>query len=288
MEYFGVFAAMRQHGGMERFGTKCGSPPLEEIDGICAHGHMREGITDNLTLAFAHIEGFPLHRRSGVLHHIPRFAKGERIHERVGADELVKMRLAFVEIMVVGHEIHFLGPIRIVHAALVGGNHEVRGEWLAGAYLGDGVPLGFVEVQQGIVAETFVIELLTGIHHGIGPHESRKQHFIERMDLLPPESGSPRLVEHVNRSIAGLAPYSERLQCVVRIIVTIVPTVFVAHMPGGHVRIGAITFGQFTAHGQRVFLEYRAIRTPRLARSRTDRMTVLVSRENLRMRFVQP
>ena len=59
-------------------------------------------------------------------------------------------------------------------------------------------------------------------------------------------------------------------------------------MPGGHVRVATVAFGEFAAQGQRVFLEYRAGRTPGLARSGVDLMAVLVARQHFGVLFVQP
>ena len=65
-----------------------------------------------------------------------------------------------MEVVIVGHEVHLIRPFGVVHDALVGGDHEVRGERLVGADLLDGVAFGFVEVEQHVVAEPLVIQLL--------------------------------------------------------------------------------------------------------------------------------
>ena len=287
-EHPGVFTGVWQHGGVEGLRSECGSPPLEKVDGVGAHGHVRKGVAHDFTLTFADIERLPLYRRSGVLHHIPRLAERQRIHERVGTGEFVEMRFAFMEVMIVGDEIHFFGPIGIVHAALVGGDHEVRGEWLVGADFGDGVTLGLVEVEQHIVAESLEIQFLSGIDHAVGAHEARDEHFVEAVHLLPPEGGAPSRVERVDGAVFALTPLAEGGQGVVGVVFAVVPAIFVAHVPSRHIWIVAIAFGEFTTHGKRICFEYRAGRAPRLTRAGVDLMTVFVSRKNLRMAFVQP
>ena len=287
-EQFGVFACVGHERGVEGFGTECGGTPLEEVDGVGAHGHMRNGVAYGFTLALACVERLPLHGRSGVFHHIPRLAECEGIHQSVGAEQLVDMGFALVEVVVVRHEIDFFGPVGIIHAALVGGDHEVCGERLVGADFGDCITFSLVEVEQHIVAEAFEIKLLTGVHHGIGTHEARDEHFVESVHFLTPEGSAPRFVEVFDGAIFTLAPQAECVERVVGVIVTVVPAVFVAHMPCGDVRVGAVTFGQFAAQGERVFLEYRACRAPGLARSRVDGMAEFVSRQHFRVLFVQP
>ena len=287
-EQFGVFARVGHECGVEGFGSECGGTPLEEVDGVGTHGHMRNGVTHGFTLALACVERLPLHGRSGMFHHIPRLAEREGIHQSVGAEQFVDMRFALMEVMVVRHEIDFLGPVGVVHAALVGGDHEVRGERLVGADFGDGVAFGLIEVEQHIVAETLEIKLLTGVHHGVGAHETRDEHFVETVHFLTPEGGAPRLVEVFDGTVFAFAPQAEGIERVVGVIVTVVPAVFVAHMPCGDVRVGAVAFGQFAAQGERVFLEHRACRAPGLARSRVDGMAEFVLRQHFRVLFVQP
>ena len=52
--------------------------------------------------------------------------------------------------------------------------------------------------------------------------------------------------------------------------------------------VSAVPFGELAAQGQRIFLEYRAGRAPRLARAGVDGVAVLVTRKDLRVAFVQP
>ncbi len=287
-EQLRVLASMRHHGGMERLGTKRGRAPLEEIDRIGAHRHMRERVAHRLALALAGIERLPLHRRRGMFHDVPRLAQRERIHQRVGTRQFVKVGFAFVEIVVVGDEIHLPGPIGVVHAALVGGDHEVRGERLVRADLRDRVALGLVEVEEHVVAESFKIEFLTGIHHGVGAHEPRDEHFVETVHLLAPERGSPRLVERRDGPVLAFAPFAESRQRVVGIVLAVVPSVFVAHMPCGDVWVGTVPFGEFAAQRERVFLEHRAGRAPGLPGTGVDGMAVFVPRKHLGMLFIQP
>ena len=249
---------------------------------------MRNGVTHGFALALACVERLPLHGRSGMFHHIPRLAEREGIHQSVGAEQFVDMRFALMEVMVVRHEIDFFGPVGIIHAALVGGDHEVCGERLVGADFGDCITFSLVEVEQHIVAEAFEIKLLTGVHHGIGTHEARDEHFVESVHFLTPEGSAPRLVEVFDGTVFAFAPQAESIERVVGVIVTVVPAVFVAHMPCGDVRVGAVAFGQFAAQGERVFLEHRACRAPGLARSRVDGMAEFVSRKHFRVLFVQP
>ena len=287
-EQLRVLAGVRNHGRMERFGTERGRAPLEEVDGVGAHGHMGQGVTHGLALALAGVKRLPLHRRGGVFHDVPRLAERERIHESVGAGQLVEVGFALVEVVVVGYEVHFLGPGGVVHAALVGGDHEVRGERLVGADFGDRVAFGFVEVEEHVVAEPFEVELLAGVDHRVGAHEPWDEHFVEAVHLLAPEGGAPRLIERVDGAVLAAAPCAEGLERVVGVVLAVVPPVFVAHVPCGHIRVGAVPFGELAAQGQRVFLEHRAGRAPGLARAGVDRMAVLVTRKDLRVAFVQP
>lgn len=172
-----------------------------------------------------------------MLHDIPRLAKRKRIHESVGARQFVKVHLTpFVEVVVVRDEVHFVGPVSIVHAALVRGDHEVRGERLVRADFGDRVAFGLVEVEKHVVAESLEIELLTGVDHGIGAHEPWDEHFVEVVHLLTPEGGAPRLVERVDGAVLAAAPCAEGLERIVGVVLAVVPAVFVAHMP-------AVTYG---------------------------------------------
>ena len=200
-----------------------------------------------------------------MLHHVPRLAQREGVHERVRAGELVQVGFAFMEVVVVGHEVHLAGPFGVVHDALVGGDHEVRGERLAGADLLDSVTFGLVEVEQHVVAEPLIVELLRRVDHGIAAHVTRQQHLVETVHVLRPEGRAPRLVQRVDGTVLGLAPRAERGQGVVGVVVAVVPAVFVAHVPGGHIRVVLVVFGKFAAQAQRVFLEHRACGLPRLA-----------------------
>ena len=56
----------------------------------------------------------------------------------------------------------------------------------------------------------------------------------------------PYLASHHVRNAAG----------VVGVVVAVVPAVFVAHVPGGHIRVVLVAFGKFAAQAQRVFLEH--------------------------------
>ena len=111
---------------------------------------------------------------------------------------------------------------------------------------------------------------------------------METVHFLTPEGGAPRLVEVFDGAVFAFAPQAEGVERVVGVIVTVVPAVFVAHMPCGDVRVGAVAFGQFAAQGERVFLEHRACRAPGLARSRVDGMAEFVLRQHFRVLFVQP
>lgn len=206
-----------------------------------------------------------------MFHDIPGLAECERVHQRVGTCQFVKVHLTpFVEVVVVRDEVHFVGPVSVIHAALVGGDHEIRGERLVGADFGDRVAFGLVEVEKHVVAESLEIELLTGVDHGIGAHEPWDEHFVEAVHFLTPESGAPRLVERADGAVLAFAPQAEGVERVVGVVIAIVPPVLVAHVPGGHVRVGAVAFGELAAQGERVFLEYRAGRAPRLARAGVD------------------
>ena len=200
-----------------------------------------------------------------MLHHVPRLAQREGVHERVRAGEFVQVGFALMEVVIVGHEVHLIRPFGVVHDALVGGDHEVRGERLVGADLLDGVAFGFVEVEQHVVAEPLVIQLLRRVDHGVAAHVARQQHLVEAVHVLGPEGRAPRFVQRVDGPVFGLAPRAERGQGVVGVVVAVVPAVFVAHVPGGHIRVVLVVFGKFAAQAQRVFLEHRACGLPRLA-----------------------
>ena len=262
---FRIGARVGHHRGVERLGTRCGLPPLEEVDGVGTHGHVGQGVAHELAGALAHVKRLPLDGGGGVLHHVPRLAERERVHERVRAGEFVQMGFALMEVVIVGHEVHFVCPLRVVHGALVGGDHEVRGERLAGADFFDGVAFGLVEVEQHVVAEPLVIQLLGRVDHAVAAHVARQQHLVEAVHVLGPEGRAPRFVQRVDGPVFGLAPRAERGQGVVGVVVAVVPAVFVAHVPGRHVWIVLVVFGKFAAQAQRVFLEHRACGLPRLA-----------------------
>ena len=129
---------------------------------------------------------------------------------------------------------------------------------------------------------------MTGVDHGIGTHEPRNEHLVEAVHFLTPESGAPRLVERADGAVLAFAPQAEGVERVVGVVIAIVPPVLVAHVPGGHVRVGAVAFGELAAQGERVFLEYRAGRAPRLARAGVDGVAEFVARQHFGMLFVQP
>ena len=60
-EQFGVFARMGHERGVEGFGAECGGTPLEEVDGVGTHGHVRDGVSYSFALALACVERLPLH-----------------------------------------------------------------------------------------------------------------------------------------------------------------------------------------------------------------------------------
>ena len=82
-----------------------------------------------------------------MLHHVPRLAQREGVHERVRAGEFVQVGFALMEVVIVGHEVHLIRPFGVVHDALVGGDHEVRGERLVGADLLDGVAVSYTHLD---------------------------------------------------------------------------------------------------------------------------------------------
>ena len=56
-----VGARVGQHGGVERLGAGHGLPPLEEADGVGAHGHVGQGVAHKFAGPFARVERLPLH-----------------------------------------------------------------------------------------------------------------------------------------------------------------------------------------------------------------------------------
>ena len=111
---------------------------------------------------------------------------------------------------------------------------------------------------------------------------------MESVHFLTPEGSAPCLVEVFDGAVFTFAPQAECVERVVGVVITVVPAVFVAHMPCGDVRVGAIAFGQLAAQGERVFLEYRTCRAPGLAGSSIDGVTKFVLRKHFRVLFVQP
>ena len=49
------------------------------------------------------------------------------------------MRISGGEIMVVGNEVDLITPIRVIHHALVGRYHEIRGKWFVRTNIFDGI-----------------------------------------------------------------------------------------------------------------------------------------------------
>ena len=193
-----------------------------------------------------------------------------------------------VEVVVVGDEVDFAGPSRVVHAALVGEDHEVRGERLAGADRLDRVAFRLVEVEEHVVAEPLEVQLLGRVDHRVRAHVPRQRHLIERVHMLGPERRAPRLVQRVDRAVPLLAPHVERGERVVGVVVAVVPPVLVAHMPCGDIRVVLVVFGEFAAQGERVLLEHGAGGPPRLAAAGVDDVPVPVARQHFRMMLVQP
>ena len=261
-EHRRIWARVRHHSGVERLRTGARLSPLEEVDGVRAHRHMGQSVADHLAVAFARVDRLPLYGGRGMLHQIPRVVAGEPADQRIGAGQLVQMGFSGHEIVVVGHEIDLGGPVGVVERALVGGDHEVRGKWLVRANSLDDVALRHVEPLERVRTETRVIQLLGGVDHRIGAHVAGHVDLVEAADLLRPERGAPRLVHRLRRAVPGLAPALERAYGVVGIVHRVVPAVFVAHVPGGHVGVVLVPFGELAAQGQRVLTEHRAGRPP--------------------------
>lgn len=249
---------MRQHHRMECLRPAARLPPLEEIDCVRAHRHMRQCVTQQLVMAFARVDWFPLHARRGGLHQVPRLAARDRRHKRIRAQQLIQRGFALIEVVVVGHKIHFGAPLRVIHCALVSGDHEVRGDRLVWADRGDRIPLRTIAVEQRVIAEPFKIELLRRVHHRVRAHVPGQQHLLETAHLLRPERRAPSLIELPHRAVFALAPCAECAQSLVGVVMAIVPPILIAHMPRGHRRIVAIPFGEPVAQFERVLAEYGA------------------------------
>ena len=131
-ERLGILPRMRQHRGMELLRAGPGLAPLEVAHGIGSHGHVRQGIAHQLAGFLAIVDWSPVHGRGGMLHQEPRILAGDAVHQRSRERELVQMRLARNEVMVIRHEIDLAAPIVVIQYGTAGGDHEVGGLRLGG------------------------------------------------------------------------------------------------------------------------------------------------------------
>lgn len=112
-EQFRIAARVGHHRGVERLGTRRGLPPLEEADGIGAHGHVGQGVAHELAGALARVQRLPLDGGGGVLHHVPRLAGADcfdgvafglvEVEQHVVAEPFVIQLLGRVDHAVAAH-----------------------------------------------------------------------------------------------------------------------------------------------------------------------------------------
>ena len=287
-EDLGVLTRVGKHGGMVLLRARLGLAPLEVAHRVRAHGHVRQRVAHQLARLLAIVDRTPVDRRRGVLHQEPWFLAGDAVHQRRGERELVQMRLARREVVVVRHEIHLAAPVVVVQSRARGGDHEIRGQRPARRDLGQRVALGDVERLQRVRAEPFEIEQLAGVHEVAVADETGRDDLGEIVHALRPERRSPRVVHLLDRAVTSLAPLAERAFRVLGIVEAVVATVLVAHMPGDHVRVVLIVFGHRAAEFQRVFAEHRAGGTPMLTSPRLAYVATVVLPQHLRMGLGEP
>ena len=287
-EVLAVLAGVRQHSGVVLLRTGLGLPPLEVADRVRAHGQMRQGITDQLAGLLAVVDRTPVHGAGRMLHQPPRVLARDAVHQRGGVGQLVEMLLTGGEVMVVRDEIDLVAPIVVVQTGAGGRDHEVRGQRTARGNLGEHVALGDVERLERIRAEPLEVQQLARVHEVALADEARRDDLREVVHALRPEGRAPRLVDRVDGAVALLAPALERPHRVVGVVEAVVAAVFVAHMPGDHIRVVLVVLGHSAAQVERVLAEDRAGGTPVLARARPAYVAVLVAPQHLGVLLGEP
>jgi hypothetical protein len=119
-------------------------------------------------------------------------------------DLLVGVRAQHV--VVVGDQVDLLAPAQVVQRLEVRG-HEVRGDRLV-ADGADGVPLGAVELEQGVGAEPVPVQLLGRVALGRG--DPGRDDLVPVAVPLAPEGGAPGVVQGVQVGVPALQPPAER------------------------------------------------------------------------------
>ena len=153
-----VLAGMRQHGRVELFRASPGLPPLEVADGISTKRQVSQGVALQLSGLLAGVDRPPVDRRGGLLHKPPGTPAGDGIHQAGGIGQLLQMIPARRHIVVVGHKVHLVAPVVVVQGESAGADHEVGGQRYIRGDLSQGVPLGHVEILEGVGAEPLEVQ----------------------------------------------------------------------------------------------------------------------------------
>jgi hypothetical protein len=238
----GACPGMRKHGGVELLGAEPGRPELEEHHGVGAAGQVREAVARQLPRTLGDVPALPVHGTGGMFHEhpgpVPREGAGE---VGVHREQDVVVRPLGYEVVVVGHDVHFLAPFPVVRREAVGG-HEVRGDGNVGREPADDVAFIDIALKEGVGGEAAEVQAL-----GLVADAGREPGCINLVPfavLLAPEEGAPGVVQLLQGAVAGLEPAAECGHGVVIVGVADRCAVLVVDMPQDQRGVRGIAAGQ--------------------------------------------
>ena len=136
------------------------------------------------------------------------------------------------EIVIIGHEVHLVGPVIVVERVLRRAHHEIGGERNIRRHFGQHVAFGAEELLERVRAEVLEIEQAPRVGEvAFAAHITRRQDLLEGVESLGPEVRSPRGVHLVDCAVPVAAPLPEGLHGVIRVVEVVMAAVFVAYVP---------------------------------------------------------
>ena len=116
----------------------------------------------------------------------------------------------------------------------------------------------------------------------------RQGNLIEVLQTLGPEIVAPGPVQLLDAAIAPATPALEGLQSILRVVSSVVPSIFIAYMPGNHSRIVTEVLSHDPAKAKGIASKNRRGGPPGLSSPRMDQGSIRLHGQHLRMCLVKP
>ncbi len=223
-----------QHPAVELLGARGRGAPLEREHRVAAARHRLQAEAAELARRLRHVDGPPVHGARRLLHQDPGLPAAHRPGQVVGHGRgHVGLGVGGVGVAVHGHDVELRRPAELVHGAEQ--PHEVGGDRLARAVLGEHRPLGVVAGQQLVRAEPGEVELLGRV--GERGRDAGRLDLVPAGVVLAPDRPAPGLVQPLKLAVARLEPVPEGLCGAFAVAGGDVASVLVADVPHGDGRV---------------------------------------------------